>query len=86
MKHQNNLLQTPEDKALQMIDRYKNLGLDFDMAKKCASLAIFEIIDLLIEKELDSAYQQEIRFFLAKIGTGEMEARADRFNEDLWRN
>ena len=80
------MIQTSEDKALQMIDRYKGLGLDFDMAKRCASLAVFEIIDLLIEMEADSAYQQEVRFFLAKIGTGQLEANADRFNEDIWRS
>ena len=77
------MIQTPEDKALQMIDRYKGLGLDFDMAKRCASMALYEIIDVLIEKELDSAYQQEVRFFLAKIGTGELEAKVDRFNYNL---
>ena len=77
------MIQTPEDKALQMIDRYKGQGLDFDMAKRCASLAVYEIIDVLIEKELDSAYYQEVRFFLAKIGTGELEASVDRFNYNL---
>lgn len=77
------MIQTPEDKALQMIDRFKGLGLDFDTAKRCASLAVYEIIDVLIDKELDSAYQQEIRFFLAKIGTGELEASADKFNLDI---
>ena len=74
----------PEDKALSLIDRFKFNGeVEFDMAKKAAIMSVFEIIDMLTDWEMDSAYWQEVRFHLYAIGTGRNEAMADRFNEDL---
>lgn len=73
---------TPEDKALNLIDRFKFNGeVEFDMAKKSAIMCVYQIIDMLTDWEMDSAYWQEVRFHLYAIGTYRNEARADRFNQ-----
>ena len=72
----------PEDKALSLIDRFKFNGeVEFDMAKKAAIMSVFEIIDMLTDWEMDSAYWQEVRFHLYAIGTDRNESRADKFNQ-----
>lgn len=78
---------TPEDKALDLIHKFKfDNTLEFDQAKQAAIMCVFEIIDMLTDWEMDSAYWQEVRFHLYAIGTGRNEARADKFNEDIWRS
>ena len=75
---------TPEDKALNLIDRFKfENTVEFDQAKQSAIMCVFEIIDMLTDWEMDSAYWQEVRFHLYSIGTGRNEAMNDRFNKDL---
>lgn len=74
---------TPEDKALNLIDRFKFNGeVEFDKAKQAAIMCVYEITDMLTDWEMDSAYWQEVRFHLYAIGTDRNEARADRFNLD----
>ena len=43
-------------------------------------MCVYEIIDYLTDGEQDSLYWQEVRMHLHYIGTGELEAKADRFN------
>lgn len=72
---------TPEDKALQLLDRFKfDFTTDQDKAKQGALMCVYEIIDYLTDREQDSAYWQEVRMHLLYIGTGELEAKADQFN------
>jgi hypothetical protein len=72
---------TPEDKALQLLDRFKfNFITDQDQAKQGALMCVYEIIDLQISNMKDITYWQEVVFHLYSIGTGELEAKADRFN------
>jgi hypothetical protein len=72
---------TPEDKAMQLLDRFSfNNTNDLDQSKQGALMCVYEIIDYLTDGEQDSAYWQEVRMFLLYIGTGELEAKADRFN------
>ena len=72
---------TPESKALQLLDRFKfDYTIDSDQAKRGALMCVYEIIDYLTDGEQDSLYWQEVRMHLHYIGTGELEAKADRFN------
>jgi hypothetical protein len=72
---------TPEDKALQLLDRFKfNNTTDQDKAKQGALMCVYEIIDYLTDGEQDSLYWQEVRMHLHYIGTDEFEAKADKFN------
>ena len=72
---------TPEDKALQLLERFSfNNTNDLDKSKQGALMCVYEIIDYLTDGEQDSLYWQEVRMFLLYIGTGELEAKADRFN------
>jgi hypothetical protein len=72
---------TPEEKALQLLDRFK---FDFTntlfIQKQGAIMCVFEIIDLQLSNGKDITYWQEVVFHLYSIGTGELEAKADRFN------
>jgi len=77
---------TPEDKAMQLHSRFKEITNDFDLAKRASMMCVYEIIDDRTEGEMDSAYRQEVRMFQAYMGTGQLEARADKFNEDLCRS
>ena len=75
---------TSEDKALNLIDKFKFNGeVEFDKAKQAAIMCVYETIQDRIDGEVESAYWQEVRFHLYAIGTGRNEARADRFNENL---
>jgi hypothetical protein len=72
---------TPENKAMQLLDLFSfNNTCNQDQSKKNALMCVFEIIDYLNDEKQDSAYWQEVRMFLLYIGTGELEAKADRFN------
>jgi len=78
---------TREDRALDLIHKFKfDNTLEFNQAKQAAIMCVFEIIDMLTDWEMDSAYWQEVRFHLYAIGTGINEAIADKFNEDIWRS
>jgi hypothetical protein len=72
---------TPEDKALQLLNLFKfDFTTDLSQRKQGALMCVYEIIDYLTDGKQDSAYWQEVRMFLLYIGTGELEAKADRFN------
>jgi hypothetical protein len=72
---------TPESKALQLLERFSfSNTTNQDQAKQGALMCVYEIIDYLTDGEQDSLYWQEVRMFLLYIGTGELEAKADRFN------
>jgi hypothetical protein len=72
---------TPESKAMQLLDLFSfNNTYNQDQSKKNALMCVYEIIDYLNDEKQDSAYWQEVRMFLIYMGTGELEAKADRFN------
>jgi hypothetical protein len=76
---------TPYEKAHDLVRRYYQIVPNFDSAKDCAGLAVFEIIEDRTDGELDSAYWQEVRVEVYALGSPHIntEARADRFNEEL---
>jgi hypothetical protein len=78
-------LETPYEKAKSLVRRYYHIVHNFDVAKECAGIAVFEIIEDRTDGELDSAYWQEVRVEVYALGSphSNNEARADRFNEDL---
>ena len=72
---------TPEDKALQLLDRFSfDFTTDLNQRKQGAFMCVYEIIDYLISNGKDITYWQEVIMQLHYIGTGELEAKADRFN------
>jgi|688.fasta_scaffold2058703_2 hypothetical protein len=72
---------TEEDKALQLLDRFTfYFTNDLNQAKQAALMCVYEIIDLQILNGKDITYWQKVVFYLYSIGTGELEAKADRFN------
>jgi hypothetical protein len=72
---------TPEDKALQLLERFKfDIPSNLHQQRQGALMCVYEIIDLLIDEERDTLYWQEVKNHLYYIGTGELEAKADRFN------
>jgi hypothetical protein len=72
---------TPEDKALQLLERFKfDFTNDISQQKQGALKCVYEIIDLQISNMKDITYWQEVVFYLYSIGSGELEAKADRFN------
>lgn len=72
---------TPEDKALQLLERFSfDFTTDLSQRKQGAFMCVYEIIDLQISNGKDITYWQEVIMQLHYIGTGELEAKADRFN------
>ena len=72
---------TPEDKALQLLDRFSfDFTTDLNQRKQGAFMCVYEIIDLQISNGKDITYWQEVIMQLHYIGTGELEAKADKFN------
>ena len=72
---------TLEDKALQLLDRFSfDFTTDLNQRKQGAFMCVYEIIDYLISNGKDITYWQEVIMQLHYIGTGELEAKADRFN------
>ena len=75
---------TPEDKALQLLDRFKfDFTNDISQQKQGAVMCVYEIIDTQISNMKDITYWQEVVNHLYSIGTGELEAKADRFNYNV---
>lgn len=76
---------TPEQKADQLIRRYTvDFTMDFNLTRQCAIICATEVIDTLTEKK-SLIYWIQVRDFLFAFGTGSLEARADKFNDDLIR-
>jgi hypothetical protein len=48
-------LETPYEKAKSLVRRYYHIVHSFDVAKECAGLAVYEIIDEKTDSEQDSA-------------------------------
>jgi hypothetical protein len=59
---------TPKEKAKDLVRRFYQATGDFDIAKQCAGIAVFEIIDEKTDYEEDSAYWQEVRFEVYALG------------------
>ena len=75
---------TPEDKALQLLNRFKfDFTNDISEQKQGAVMCVYEIIDLQIFNGKDITYWQEVVNHLYSIGTDELEAKADRFNYNV---
>jgi hypothetical protein len=66
MKTFNNM--TPKEKAKDLVRRFYQVTVDFDIAKQCAGIAVYEIIDEKTDYEEDSAYWQEVRFEVYALG------------------
>lgn len=75
----------PNEKAFELIKNFYTYTRSTDTAKKCAEIAVDEIIHDRTDGELDSAYWQEVRIEIHYLGLAESqgEARADKFNEEL---
>jgi hypothetical protein len=74
---------SPYEKAKDLVRRYYQIIPNFDTAKDCAGLAVYELIEDRISKGLDAQDLQELRIEVYAIGSPHLnsEARADRFNE-----
>ena len=59
---------TPKEKAKDLVRRFYQVTADFDIAKQCAGIAVYEIIDEKTDFEEDSAYWQEVRFEVYALG------------------
>lgn len=59
---------TPKEKANDLVRRFYQATGDFDIAKQCAGIAVYEIIDEKTDFEEDSAYWQEVRFEVYALG------------------
>ena len=73
------------EKAKDLVRRYYQIVPNFDTAKDCAGLAVYELIEDRINKGLDTEDLQELRVEIYALGSPHInnEARADRFNEQL---
>lgn len=77
---------TPEQKADQLIRRFTlDFTMDFDLTRQASIICASEVIDTLTEKQ-DLIYWNQVREFLFAFGTGSLESRADKFNEDIIRS
>lgn len=70
---------TPESKAMQLTEKFA-FHLDDFQTKQCALICVYEIMETLIELNQDISYWQQVRMHLVYMGTGELEAKSDRFN------
>jgi hypothetical protein len=79
---------TPEKKADQLIRKYTlDFTMDFDQTRLCACLCIDEIINFMspnVNSKQAFDYWEQVRDIIMDMRTGKHEARADRFNEDLY--
>lgn len=58
----------PKEKAKDLVRRFYQAIGDFDIAKQCAGIAVYEIIDEKTDYEEDSAYWQEVRYEVYALG------------------
>jgi hypothetical protein len=79
---------TPYEKAKDLVRRYYQIVPNFDTAKDCAGLAVYELIEDRISKGLDAEDLQQLRIEIYALGSPHIntEARVDRFNEELNNN
>lgn len=77
---------TPEQKADQLIRRFTlDFTMDFDLTRRASIICATEVIEMLTERK-DLIYWSQVREFLFAFGTGSLEARADKFNDDIIRS
>lgn len=77
---------TPEQKADQLIRKFTlDFTMDFDLTRHAAIICATEVIETLTERK-DLIYWNQVRDFLFAFGTGSLEARADKFNDDITRS
>lgn len=77
---------TPERKADQLIRRFTlDFTMDFELTRQASIICASEVIDTLTEKK-DLIYWNQVRDFLFAFGTGSLEARADKFNDNIIRS
>jgi hypothetical protein len=76
---------SPYEKAKDLVRRYYQIVPNFDTAKDCAGLAVYELIEDRINKGLETEDLQQLRIEIYALGSPHIntEARADRFNEEL---
>lgn len=73
---------TTYEKAKDLIKKYQHFAPDYDAARGCASIAVFEIIQDRIDGEMESAYWQEVRYeiYASCDPLVQSEAKSDQFN------
>jgi hypothetical protein len=77
---------TPEQKADYLIRKYTlDFTMDYQLTRQAAIICASEVIEMLTERN-DLIYWNQVRDFLFAFGTGSLEARADKFNDDLIRS
>lgn len=77
---------TPERKADELIRKFTlDFTMDFDLTRHAAIICATEVIETLTERK-DLIYWNQVREFLFAFGTGYLEARADKFNDDIIRS
>lgn len=77
---------TPEQKADQLIRKFTlDFTMDFHLTKLASLVCVNEIIETLTDN-YDLVYWSQVRDFLFAFGTGSLEARADKFNDDIIRS
>ena len=59
---------TPKEKAKDLVRIFYHATGDFDIAKQCAGITVYQIIDEKRDFEEDSAYWQEVRFEVYALG------------------
>jgi len=79
---------TPQQKADQLIRKYTlDFTMDFDQTRLCACLCIDEILNFMspnVNSKEEFDYWYKVQEHLMNFRSGRHEARADRFNEDLY--
>lgn len=73
---------TPYEKAKDLIKKCQNFTPDYDSARGCASIVVYEIIQDRIDGEMECAYWQEVRYeiYASCDPSVESEAKSDQFN------
>lgn len=73
---------TPYEKAKDLIKKCQHFTHNFDYARGCAAIVVFEIIQDRIDGEMESAYWQEVRqeIYASCDPSVESEAKSDQFN------
>lgn len=53
---------TPKEKANDLIRKCQHFAPDYDSARGCAAIVVFEIIQDRVDGEMECAYWQEVRY------------------------
>lgn len=76
---------TPYEKAKDLVNKCQHFAPNFDAARGCAAIVVFEIIQDRIDGEVECAYWQDVRQEIYALSNPllKSESKADLFNEDL---